>query len=364
VKVVADVSKTNTNFFRKALMSRGLTILLLLGFVISGLQLTGCSSNMGIERIKWGHDGTYLLHEEHTWSLPDIHHNYLYISDLKLGHRTRIVNGNFDFASSPSSQHVVFAYFSERAIRERASDPIKNELAVMDLKSRRKILSQILESPWPIQYGWHPSGNAVYFTDGEGIKMWFLGEKSPILLVPHPPTSGKILSGSIYAVCWSDTGRLLAYRTGNGRFQKNGLYVLDTTTGTHSTIANMSDGLYGPAFFTSDARFLVYTTYLHRDSPSTVRKRDLSSGDEIVLWKQESDWITDLRRTRDGDSIVLQNGPMGHSHRTVQVLGNKGQSYRVPCEIWDYREVTDSFLCLETPTSPARIVPLSDLMAR
>jgi hypothetical protein len=334
--------------------------LTLLVISIVALAVTGCSWNQGIHTVKWGHDGTYVFYNERTWSLPGVEHNTLYMGDTKMGGRTRIAKGTIlleGFKPSPMSRQVLLSDFSERTIKDVVSP--SDEMAVVDAESHQKLMSHILVSPWPMAYGWHPSGNAIYFTDSAGIKLWLLGQKEPTLLVGH--RSEKAFEGKLFAVCWSDDGKLLAYKTGKGRFDKNTLYVLDTSTGAHSTVASLPDGLYGSAFFSTDARFLFYTTYLHRDNSSTIRKLDISTGEESSLWRHGSDWVRELRRTRDGDSVILEHGPMGWGPGTVLILWTRERSEKVPCQVWDYHEAKDSFICLRTPNGRAEVIALSDV---
>jgi hypothetical protein len=161
------------------------------------------------------------------------------------------------------------------------------------LRVRNNISSKIISEmafpiPYPMDLGWHPDGERLHYTDGDGI--WL-----------HNVRTGarkRIIGGKRYGRDWSSDGRHLLYSTGRGRYGGNTLSVFDLAGQRTKQLLAVDSGIFDSALFDDNTRRAYYALELKSDGSAEIGAIDLSTLERRVLWSKKS--------TQEGESASVR----------------------------------------------------------
>lgn len=169
-----------------------------------------------------------------------------------------------DLEISPSGKYIMFEDDSPKLI-------------IMDAKSF-KIANKIKFSDiYPMNIGWYPDGEKIWYTDKDGI----------YLLDIKTSKKERLIKGGYFGLSWSADGKYFVYDTDKGRFEGDSLFLFDYQKRVSKILMKESSGTFEQALIDSQKRSVFYSLILKKDDSAEIGSIDLDNLQKNVLWSQK-----------------------------------------------------------------------------
>jgi hypothetical protein len=275
---------------RVILIGLGITLLaviLIFGLVVVAgflsffyIDYTYKPEPFGILEVKYTEDGKHIFYVEEWKTGIDSWSSKLFYAYPNKKNKKKLYESFsiHDLEVSPSGKHIMFT---------DADDLLK--LIVMDPKSFKIVKKIKFSDIYPINIGWYPDSEKIYYTDKDGVYLFDIKRSK----------KERLIKGQYYGLVWSADGKYFIYKSERGCDERNSLFLFDYKKGTSKTLMKAWSGTFEKALIDEQKGVIFYRLDYKKDNSAEIGSINLDNLEKNLLWSRKRKYKDDPVRVEE-----------------------------------------------------------------